>query len=54
MSRGSIPLAQERVTACDGPGHVVARYQGFAPGIAGLRGSNDGWILDSLIPKGSG
>jgi len=52
MSRGSIPLAPDRVSACDGPGHVVARYQGFALGIASVRGGDDLWMLDSLFPKG--
>ena len=54
MDRGSIPLARDRVSACDGPGHVVTRYQGFALGIAGLRGGDANWVLDSLFPKGRG
>ncbi len=52
MSRGSFPLAPDRVFACDGPGHVVARHQGFALGIASLHGGDDLWMLDSLFPKG--
>lgn len=52
LNRGSIALAPNRILACDGPGHVVARHQGFALGIASLRIGDDLWILDSLFPKG--
>ncbi|MDC0033920.1 RsmB/NOP family class I SAM-dependent RNA methyltransferase [Alphaproteobacteria bacterium] len=52
MSRGSINIAPDRISACAGPGHVLARYQGFALGIASLHRDNKLWILDSLFPKG--
>ena len=54
MDRGSFPVAQDRAVACEGPGHVIVRYRGFALGIASSRIGDDVWFLDSLFPMGRG
>lgn len=51
MNRGTLSLAPGRVVSCDGPGHVLVRYRGFALGIGNLRKGDDFWLLDSLFPK---
>jgi 16S rRNA C967 or C1407 C5-methylase (RsmB/RsmF family)/NOL1/NOP2/fmu family ribosome biogenesis protein len=54
MAGGSFPVTRDRILNCDGPGQVMVKYQGFALGIARLRGSDDRWVVESLFPKRRG
>lgn len=54
MERHSMPVSASRLQDCAEAGHKIVRYEGFALGIGHLRGTENGWILESLLPKGRG
>ena len=54
LDRGTVRLDTGRAAACDGPGHVLVRYRGFALGLADLRDDGGTWIVDSLFPRQRG
>ncbi|MBT5050598.1 MAG: RNA methyltransferase, partial [Rhodospirillaceae bacterium] len=51
IERGEWTVEEDRVTACDGPGHILIRHAGYPLGIAALRHRDKSWIIDSLFPK---
>lgn len=54
VERKDWEIAEDRLAACDGPGHVLLRHAGHPIGIAALRFCDDVWIIESLFPKGWG